>query len=68
MTADEIIADLRRSLDMPDWVRRAKDSILRGEIGKIVARYESEVEDEAAPDEFDAQAEDDRRNWERGDD
>lgn len=68
MPADEIIADLRGRADVPDWVRRAKGSVLRGEIGKIVARYESEMEDEAAPDEFDAQADDDRRNWERVDD
>ena len=68
MPTDEIIADLRRRLDLPDWLRRAKNSVLKGEIGKIVARYESEMEDEAAPDEFDAQAEDDKRNWERGED
>ncbi|APW63379.1 hypothetical protein [Paludisphaera borealis] len=68
MPTDEIIADLRGRPDLPDWVRRAKGSVLRGEIGKIVARYESELEDEAAPDEFDAQAGDDRRNWEREDD
>ena len=68
MPAGEIIADLRGRPDVPDWVRRAGDSFLRGEIGKIVARYESDREDEAAPDEFDAQADDDRRNWERDDD
>ena len=66
MPTHEIIADLRRRLDMPDWVRRAKNSVLRGEIGKIVTRYEAEMDDEAAPDEFDARGEDDKRAWEMG--
>lgn len=66
MSVRDIIVDLRNDEAVPEWVRRAKQSVLARQILDIIARSEADGDGEPELDEFNPQAQDDKRAWEMG--